>query len=377
MKHILIDFENVKPTPEQLAALDEACHIWLFIGVQQVKQQRLFSADLCEALCRFGKNVHFLRLARQGSNALDFYLSYYLGRITERDNEALICILSRDGGYDVLVEHVRQNGLCNGIGRLGSLEEAALDQRLPEILPNEQESPIGRPVIGNMEFIACCQKTVAALLPKQAFRPKVRRNLQLRLLNLILKDDLQPYSENERRQIAAAVIDRLIAKELLSEEEGFLTYRFDEGMVREQLIRHLLKAQPKTLLKAKNVLGNRITSLLLPFDDVEIQRIIRQCSRENLLRITDGKISYPPFDATVPESACGVSSNMEMLKAAEACLKRYRSVSNRPKSKQALTNALKAHLQRYSVDKAVLNGLVDDLIRRKLISVDKAGTVQY
>ena len=41
MKHILIDFENVQPEPEQLAELDdEQCHIWLFLGRLQ---QRVLS----------------------------------------------------------------------------------------------------------------------------------------------------------------------------------------------------------------------------------------------------------------------------------------------------------------------------------------------
>ena len=161
MKHILIDFENIKPDAAQLSALDDSCHIWLFLGAQQINQQKLFSADLCEALCRFGKNVHFLRLSKQGNNALDFYLSYYLGRITERDSEALICILSRDGGYDVLVDHLRQNGLCKGIGRLSNLEEIAREGRLPEILPKEVESGNLLP-IARKRWLLCCRPALFA-----------------------------------------------------------------------------------------------------------------------------------------------------------------------------------------------------------------------
>ena len=78
MKHILIDFENTRPEPTQLNALSpEDCHIWLFLGALQ---QKSLSVDLCEALCRFGQQVHFVRISRLGKNALDFYLAYYLGK---------------------------------------------------------------------------------------------------------------------------------------------------------------------------------------------------------------------------------------------------------------------------------------------------------
>ncbi|MDO4642879.1 MAG: PIN domain-containing protein, partial [Cardiobacteriaceae bacterium] len=70
-------------------------------------------------------HVHFVRLEKAGKNALDFYLSYYLGRITEQDKQAYICILSRDGGYDVLVEHLKENRLCADIIRLNSLQHVA------------------------------------------------------------------------------------------------------------------------------------------------------------------------------------------------------------------------------------------------------------
>ena len=128
MKHILIDFENVQPEASQLSGMDdESCHIWLFLGKLQ---QKTLSVELCEALCRFGKNVHFVRVAKTGKNALDFYLAYYLGKITEQDKEALICILSRDGGFDVLVKHLEDTHLCKGIVRLGSLEDAGKNEEL-------------------------------------------------------------------------------------------------------------------------------------------------------------------------------------------------------------------------------------------------------
>ncbi|WP_245231738.1 PIN domain-containing protein [Neisseria musculi] len=66
-------------------------------------------------MCCFGKNVHFIRVAKTGKNALDLYLAYYLGKITGQDKDALIGILLRDGGFDVLVEHLRAGNFCRGL----------------------------------------------------------------------------------------------------------------------------------------------------------------------------------------------------------------------------------------------------------------------
>ena len=75
MKHILIDFENTQPDAAQLCALNpDDSHIWLFLGKNQ---QKSLPIELCEALCRFGQRAHFIRIAKTGKNALDFYLAYY------------------------------------------------------------------------------------------------------------------------------------------------------------------------------------------------------------------------------------------------------------------------------------------------------------
>ncbi|PSJ80642.1 hypothetical protein C7N83_05000 [Neisseria iguanae] len=67
-------------------------------------------------------------MAKTGRNTLDFYLAYYLGKIIEQDNGALICILSRDGGFDVLVGYLEDAGHCKGIVRLAVLEDVRRDE---------------------------------------------------------------------------------------------------------------------------------------------------------------------------------------------------------------------------------------------------------
>ncbi|MDO4434759.1 MAG: PIN domain-containing protein [Alysiella sp.] len=98
MKHLLIDCENIQPQNlDNIPAEDT--HIWLFLGVLH----KHLPIELVQSLLRFGKRAHLIRLEKSGKNALDFYLSHYLGHITAIDKQAIISILSRDGGYDLLL----------------------------------------------------------------------------------------------------------------------------------------------------------------------------------------------------------------------------------------------------------------------------------
>lgn len=131
MKHLLIDFENVQP--QNLDKLPtENTHIWLFIGVLH----KMLPISLVQSLLRFGERVHLVQLQKTGKNALDFYLSYYLGQITATDPNAQIGILSRDGGYDVLVEHILKNHQAKGIVRLANIDEK---YNIRKLLPNRRQ----------------------------------------------------------------------------------------------------------------------------------------------------------------------------------------------------------------------------------------------
>ena len=77
MKHLLIDFENVQPQNLDNLPTD-GIHIWLFLGAVH----KSLPVSLVKSLLRFGERTHLVQLQKTGKNALDFYLSYYLGQIT-------------------------------------------------------------------------------------------------------------------------------------------------------------------------------------------------------------------------------------------------------------------------------------------------------
>ena len=128
---VLIDFESVQPT--SLIALD-ADHFKLkvFVGATQNK----LPFDLVTAMQRMGERAEYVKIAGVGPNALDFHIAYYIGRISCDEPEAFFHIISKDTGFDPLVQHLKnQRILC---GRWPSLEEIPVVKAMHVKTPNER-----------------------------------------------------------------------------------------------------------------------------------------------------------------------------------------------------------------------------------------------
>ena len=103
---VLIDFENVQP--DNISALAENhFHVYLFLGS---KQKRLH-VDLVAAMHDFGPvRSKYIQVTKIGPNALDFHITYYLGRLIAKHPEAYFHVISKDKGFDPLIEHLTTNG---------------------------------------------------------------------------------------------------------------------------------------------------------------------------------------------------------------------------------------------------------------------------
>jgi len=100
--HVFVDFENVQKI--NLAVIGrEAVRFTLLVGPRQTK----LDFFLAEKLLQHPDSVQLLRLASAGRNALDFTLAYYLGRAVVADPGGSFHIVSKDKGYDPLIEHLR------------------------------------------------------------------------------------------------------------------------------------------------------------------------------------------------------------------------------------------------------------------------------
>jgi hypothetical protein len=100
---VLIDFENVQVKSLALLAGDHF-RVLLFIGPNQTK----LPTDLALAMQDFGARAQYVKLARAGANALDFHVAYYIGRLTAAEPDAYYHVISKDTGFDALIEHLKE-----------------------------------------------------------------------------------------------------------------------------------------------------------------------------------------------------------------------------------------------------------------------------
>ena len=307
MNHLLIDFENIQPN--NLDKLDdENTHIWLFLGANQ---QKSISLEFCQSLCRFGKNVHFIRVKKTGKNALDFYLSFYLGKITEQDPAALIGILSKDGGYDVLTEHIKDNQLAQNIARITCLDEI---QSLPHAKQLEKQQPENDqttlPAPNNSYSSKDLAAVLRALREPAAFLPRLYSNLVNRIQHIILADQWANYSAEMRQENAERLAAALLRKGLISKEaDGLIHYHLDADFILNRVQERVLAYQPETaawqkitqllsktnrpnkLSGLRNLLKSQEKSLNLKTGETE--QIITYLQNKNRIQINNEKIIYP------------------------------------------------------------------------------------
>ncbi len=99
---VLVDFESVQP--KWLDSLkDERLRVIVFVGAHQQK----ISFEVACALQRLGSRAEYVRISGVGRNALDFHVAYYIGRLAAAEPSASFHIISRDAGFDPLIEHLR------------------------------------------------------------------------------------------------------------------------------------------------------------------------------------------------------------------------------------------------------------------------------
>ena len=103
VNHVFVDYENVREIDPTIIGR-KTYHITVLLGAHKTK----FEGTVVEQLVQHASIVEFIRLESSGRNALDFALTYYLGRAVLANPTGYFHIVSKDKGYDPLVEH-----LCN------------------------------------------------------------------------------------------------------------------------------------------------------------------------------------------------------------------------------------------------------------------------
>lgn len=100
--YVLIDYENVQPA--SLGVLDqEHFKVMVFVGASQTK----VTFEVADLLQRMGSRGQYVKVASNGSNALDFHIAFYIGQIAATEPDAYFHIISKDTGFDPLIAHLK------------------------------------------------------------------------------------------------------------------------------------------------------------------------------------------------------------------------------------------------------------------------------
>ena len=99
VNHVFVDYENVKSV-NPLVIGEKNLRLYLFLG----PENKTLKVDVVEKLLEHSQAVHMIRSPKAGKNALDFVLAFHLGQAVLSDSKAYFHIVSKDTGFDALVE---------------------------------------------------------------------------------------------------------------------------------------------------------------------------------------------------------------------------------------------------------------------------------
>ena len=203
MNHVFVDFENGQKIDLALIG-NKAVSLVLLIGVKQK-----ISGELVERLMEHAASVQLIRLTSMGRNALDFTLAYYVGRAVLSDPTGYFHIISKDTGFDPLVEHLKSRHIHayrhdDGTTLTFSHEGVLKKNAVPKVTvaTGTEIDPLER-VLGQL------RKNVNS-------RPKRQKTLVSQLLSL-----LKPTTEEA---VEALIAKLQKAKHLTIDPKGAVTY---------------------------------------------------------------------------------------------------------------------------------------------------------
>src|SRR3954471_20768488 len=101
VNYVFVDYENVHAVDLKLFD-NKTVYLTLLMGPRHSR----LNVELVEKLVEHAASVQLVRLKSSGNDALDFALAYYLGKAANADPTAYFHIVSKDTGFDSLIEHL-------------------------------------------------------------------------------------------------------------------------------------------------------------------------------------------------------------------------------------------------------------------------------
>lgn len=402
MKHILIDYENIQPKKIDEVETED-CHIWLFLGVNQ---QKTLPLALVETLLKFdNKYVHIIKMQHSGKNALDFYLSFYLGKISEIDSKADICILARDSGYDVLVEHLNnaydgitimrsanadqltlacklnrniasgidnnqiiiddnQHTLCDSINSIAPENKNDLSQSIEDDIP--------KAVIHD-----CYILVFDSIVNRKVFLPSYKSNLLYWMKKYVPVTMLERFNSMEQDYIFEQVFEKFIKAGLIriDSKNEKLTYKVDNQGILDLVTAQVLLSKAKTVNGLNNVVKQKLASYRQPNSEEQVNLVVTWLKKQGVIRQENQSVYYPVLDDIKVKASNSKNKNLHTAYQRAVALIKNQPIHSRPTKKVTLVNYLQSHLRNENAK--VIEKLVKQMIGNGVIVLSNNNKLSY
>lgn len=184
---MLVDFENVQP--RNIGLLNGGpFKVKVFVGANQAK----IPIEMARALQALGPNAEYIQIDGNGSNALDFHIAYYIGRLATETPDACFYLISKDTGFDPLIKHLMGRGI--------SCQRAkCLEDIFAVKIPNSQ------PIVERVDAV------IKNLAKRKTARPRtlktLRSTIRALFVNQLADDELDRLIEELTQRGAISIVD--------------------------------------------------------------------------------------------------------------------------------------------------------------------------
>lgn len=128
---ILVDFENVQPDLLPALQIDDV-QVHVFVGPHQTR----LATNIVIAMQELGSRAKYVRVSKQGPDALDMHLAFYLGELSQQFPDAFFHVVAKDRDYDSLLDHLKARGIYSA--KAPNLAAIPLFKRALAVKPSDQ-----------------------------------------------------------------------------------------------------------------------------------------------------------------------------------------------------------------------------------------------
>jgi sugar/nucleoside kinase (ribokinase family) len=173
--YILVDFENVQPSSFEALGHDHF-KLLVFVGANQTKVQ----FETVVSLQQLGTRASYVKIAGNGPNALDFHIAYYIGKLAAAEPTAYFHIISKDTGFDSLIQHLKLEGVS--VGRVKAITEIPLVKAFAAKTPSERSQVVANRLqqmkAAKPRTVKTLTSTISSLFQKQLSEEEVAAIIQ-------------------------------------------------------------------------------------------------------------------------------------------------------------------------------------------------------